>query len=171
MPIEPPAAVKPRLRGVVHHYAFFASLCAGGLLVVLAPTAHVRWPTGIYALSLSGLLGVSTLFHRVTWSVGARRWMARLDHAMIGVLIAGTYTPFGALGGSTVTAAGLVPVVWLGALGSAAMHLLWIDAPKALSAVSYVLLGWVGVVGFPDLVRSFGWAPPMLLIIKIKKTT
>jgi hemolysin III len=155
--------VKPSLRGVVHHYAFFASLLTGAWLVAVAPTARERWPTAVYVCSLSALLGVSALFHRVTWSVPARRWMARLDHAMIGVLIAGTYTPFGALGRSGVVAAGLVPVVWGGALGSALLHLAWIDAPKPLSAICYILLGWVGIAGAPDLVRSFGWTPLLLL--------
>ena len=145
--LAPP--VKPRLRGVVHHYAFFASLVTGGILVALVPTARAVWPASIYALSLSALLGVSALFQRVTWSVPARRWMARLDHAMIGVLIAGTYTPFGLLGIPGGIAAWLVGVVWLGAFGSAALHLLWLDAPKQVSAALYCGLGWVGIAGVP----------------------
>src|SRR5262245_11907832 len=88
---------KPRWRGVLHHYAFLASLISGAALVLGAPTRQAVVVAAVYGGSLSALLGVSALFHRVTWSQRARRWMGRLDHSMIGVLIAGTYTPFGVL--------------------------------------------------------------------------
>lgn len=160
--LAPP--VKPRLRGVVHHYAFYASLIFGAVLMALAPTSYVAAMVAIYAASLSALLGVSALFHRVTWSVNARRWMGRLDHAMIGVLIAGTYTPFGALGVRGSMSHGLLGVVWCGALASAALHLLWIDAPKALSAALYCVLGWAGLFAVPSLIQAFGLTPPLLLL-------
>jgi hemolysin III len=118
----------------------------------------------IYGASLSALLGVSALYHRVTWSPAARRWMARLDHSMINVLIAGTYTPFGVLGVPGALATTLLSVVWGGALVSILLHLLWLDAPKWLSAALYVVLGWVGVAAMPTLVETSGWTPTVLLL-------
>src|SRR5580698_10155958 len=85
--------VKPRLRGVSHQYAFFVSLVCGVGRILGASDGRARVAASIYAVAVSGLLGTSALYHRVTWRPGPRRWMKRLDHSMIFVLIAGTYTP------------------------------------------------------------------------------
>ena len=165
MPSSALPGERPRLRGVVHHYAFFASLLTGGVLVALAPTSRRLWAAAIYAASLSALLGVSALYHRTTWSPAGRRWMGRLDHSMIHVLIAGTYTPFGMLALSDTLAAFLLRVAWGGAAAGIALHVLWLDAPKWLSACVYVAMGWVGVAAMPSLVRQAGWTPTSLLLV------
>jgi hemolysin III len=151
-------AERPKLRGVLHHYAFYGSLVSGAVLVACAPSRRTLVAL-IYGASLSALLGVSALYHRVTWSVAARRRMGRLDHSMINVLIAGTYTPFGvvALSGT------LVAIIWVGAVLNIVLHVLWLDAPKWLSAITYLVLGWVGVAAMPALVVTAGWAPTALL--------
>jgi len=90
------ARSKPRLRGVSHEWAFFISLASGGARVLTAPSGRAAAVAGIYAGSLSALLGVSALYHRINWRrPEIRRWMRRLDHSMIFLLIAGTVTPFG----------------------------------------------------------------------------
>jgi len=159
-----PDVTKPLLRGVIHHYAFFASLAAGVLLLTLAPTGRALAAVAAYGFSLSALLGASALFHRVTWSDRARRWMGRLDHSMISMLIAGTYTPVGVLAVSGTIAAVLLGIVWGGALAGIALHVLWVDMPKWLSALLYVALGWVGVVATPQLVENAGWTVAALLL-------
>ena len=161
---QPLESMRPRLRGVLHHYAFLVSLVSGAALIALAPNRIAGLAAAVYGASLSGLLGVSALFHRVTWSKRARRWMARLDHSMISVLIAGTYTPFGVIGLSGTFAIVLLALVWLGALVNIVLHVVWIDAPKWVSAASYVLLGWVGVVATPDLMVHAGWTATALLV-------
>jgi len=157
------APSKPRLRGVLHHYAFFVSLVTGAVLLAFAPDRRALVAAGVYGVSLSALLGVSALYHRPTWSVPARRWMGRLDHSMISVLIAGTYTPFGMLAISGTFAALLLGVIWGGALASIVLHVVWIDLPKWLSASLYVVLGWVGIAAMPDLVDHAGWTVTALL--------
>ena len=93
---------------------------------------------------------MSAIYHRVNWvSAGARRWMRRLDHSMIFLLIAGTYTPFALLALHGTLATAILIAVWAGALGGIVLNLVWIDAPKWLTAVVYVALGWVAVVAFP----------------------
>lgn len=159
------APTKPQLRGVLHHYAFLASLVAGVVLFVLAPTPRASLAAGIYSASLSALLGTSALYHRVTWSVSARRWMGRLDHSMISVLIAGTFTPFAMVAIPGPFAPVLLEVLWAGALASIALHVLWFDAPKGLSAALYLLLGWVGVVALPQVVSHVGWTVGGLLLL------
>src|SRR5438128_2771921 len=148
--------VKPRLRGVSHEYAFFVSLVAGAALIFAAPSARAAFAAAVYALSLSALFGVSALYHGVTWSVPVRRWMRRLDHSMIFLLIAGTYTPFGLLALSGTLAVVVLAVVWSGALVGMALNLIWIDAPKWFSAMVYTSLGWVAIVALPQLVSHIG---------------
>src|SRR5690242_10660961 len=126
------ALLKPRLRGVLHEWAFYASLVTGIVLVVLADGAAGHLVATLYALSVSGVLGVSALYHRVSWSAAARRRMRRLDHSMIFLLIAGSYTPVAVLVLSGPIATGVLVAVWTGALAGVAMKLLWIDAPKWL---------------------------------------
>ena len=108
--------VKPRLRGVSHQWAFFVALVAGAVLVIAAPAGRATLAAAIYAISVAGLFGASALYHRVDWkSVGARRWMRRLDHSMIFVLIAGTYTPFALLVLDGGLARAILIAVWGGA--------------------------------------------------------
>ena len=76
-----------------HQYAFFVSLACGAALIAARPAGRATTAAAIYAGAVSALLGTSALYHRVTWRPRARRWMRRLDHSMIFVLIAGTYTP------------------------------------------------------------------------------
>jgi hemolysin III len=148
---------KPRLRGVSHQWAFFCSLVTGAALVVAAPAGRATVASAIYAASVAALFGTSALYHRVTWPTpAARRWMRRLDHSMIFLLIAGTYTPFALLVLEGTLATVILVVVWAGALGGILLKLVWIDAPKPLVATLYVLLGWVAVIAFPDLVQGLG---------------
>jgi hemolysin III len=147
---------KPRLRGVIHQWAFFVAVVLGAVLVTFAPAGEARTATLVYALAVCGLFGVSALYHRVTWPPRARRWMRRLDHSMIFVLIAGTYTPFALLALHGPLATAILVSVWAGAAAGVLMKLVWIDAPKWLVAATYVILGWVAVAAFPQLATSLG---------------
>jgi len=156
-PLPKPQIPKPRLRGVSHQWAFYFSLVAGLALVLAAPDGRARLAAAIYAVSVAALFGTSALYHRVTWaSQSARRWMRRLDHSMIFLLIAGTYTPFALLVLDGTLAIVILVVVWGGALGGIVLKLVWIDAPKPLVAMLYVMLGWVAVAAFPDLLDGLG---------------
>jgi hemolysin III len=149
--------VKPRLRGVSHEYAFFVSLACGIALILAASDGRARFAACVYAVAVSALLGTSALYHRVTWRPRARRWMRRLDHSMIFVLIAGTYTPVALLALHGSLARTILVVVWVGALGGVIFKLAWIDAPKWLLAGIYVALGWVSIAIFGELPAAIGW--------------
>jgi hemolysin III len=160
-----PRLAKPRLRGVSHQWAFFVSCVIGAALVVAAPAGQPRLAAAIYALSVTLLFGVSALYHRITWaSAAARRWMRRLDHSAIFVLIAGSYTPFALLVLDGPIATVILVVVWAGALGGILLNLVWIDAPKLLAAIVYVALGWVAVAAFPDLLDELGVSGTALVV-------
>jgi len=158
-------AARPRLRGVLHQYAFLASLVTGPLLARFAPSGRAVLAAVLYAASLSALFGVSALYHRVTWSVRARRWMGRLDHAMIYVLIAGSFAPVGMLVLSGRLAVILTAVIWGGAACGIGFHVLWLDAPKWLTAAVYVVLGWTGTIAVPELTAQIGWMATTLFVL------
>jgi hemolysin III len=143
--------VKPRLRGVSHQYAFYVALAAGAALVVLARGGEARVAALVYAFSLAAMFGASALYHRIDWSPRPRAWLRRLDHSMIFVLVAGTYTPFALLVLAPVLGWTVLGVVWGGALAGVVISLVWIDAPRWLTAVLYVALGWASVVTMPQL--------------------
>ncbi len=150
---------KPLLRGVFHQWAFAVSLVAGVSLVLEAGSVRARLAVGVYALSVAALFGTSALYHRVDWrTLGARRWMRRLDHTMIFVLIAGSYTPFGLLVLRGTVAEVILITVWSAALAGAVFKLLWIDAPGWLIATLYIAIGWIAVIAMPDLVARLGIA-------------
>ena len=136
-----PDVPRPRFRGVFHQYAFFASLITGAVLVLVAPTRKATTAAAIYAASVSGLFGASALYHRVMWRPATRRWMRRLDHSMIFVLIAGTYTPFALLVLHGTLATAVLGIVWGGAAAGVLLKLVWVDAPKWLMAGIYLALG------------------------------
>jgi hemolysin III len=150
-------AVKPRLRGVSHQWAFVAAIALGIVLVVAAPPGRATLAAAIYASTVIAMFGVSALYHRHTWiSATARRWMRRLDHSMIFLLIAGTYTPFALLVLDGSLADAILIAVWGGALAGIVLELLWVDAPRWLTALVYVVLGWVAIAAFPELVSEIG---------------
>ncbi|MCW3069761.1 MAG: channel protein hemolysin family [Solirubrobacterales bacterium] len=149
--------VKPRLRGVSHQYAFFVSLACGVGLILAASGGRARLAAAVYAIAVSALLGTSALYHRVNWRPTARRWMRRLDHSMIFVLIAGTYTPVALLALKGALASTILLVLWAGALGGVIFKIAWIDAPKWLFAAVYAALGLVTAAVFGELPAAIGW--------------
>jgi hemolysin III len=162
----PDPSLKPRLRGVLHQWAFAASLAGGIVLVLEAESSRARVAMTIYALSVAALFGTSALYHRVQWrTLAARRWMRRLDHTMIFVLIAGSYTPFGLLVLRGTLGTVILAAVWSAALAGAVFKLLWIDAPGWLIAASYVAIGWIAVVVMPELLGRLGVVAVAVLIL------
>ena len=159
-------ALKPRLRGVSHAWAFFVSLVLGVALVLVARNGPALAAAVIYAVSVAALFGTSATYHRTNWrTLSARRWMRRLDHSMIFVLIAGTYTPFAlvALDGTLATV--ILIVVWSGAVAGVVLQLAWVDAPRLLTAAVYVAIGWVALASFPQMLDKVGITGTVLVAV------
>jgi hemolysin III len=148
--------VKPRMRGWLHTYAAAISLVTGTALITVAVTlgrTNAGWSTSVYAATVSLLFGTSALYHRRGWSPRAHQLMKRLDHSMIFIFIAGTYTPFAALTLPKTSSIAVLVVVWTGALFGVAVQTSWPDAPRALSVPLYGTLGWVAVFVVPELLH------------------
>ena len=155
---------KPLMRGWLHLMWFEASLVAGTLLVVA--TNGVRQVVGvaIYAGCLSGLFGVSALYHRGNWGPVASHILQRADHVMIFLLIAGTATPVFLL--AVPGTYGLVCLVGLWSLTAAAlgMHLVRMNAPEVLVGGVFIALGALNALALPALWAN-GGAPAAILVI------
>ena len=156
--------IKPRGRGVSHEWAFFLSLGLGAALIVAAEGTKATVAAAIYAASLSALFGVSALYHRINWRrPEIRRWMRRLDHTMIFMLIAGTITPFTLLLLDGTFAKALLISVWAAALAGIVVELIWLDAPKWLAAIVYSAVGLIGAVAYPEIVSKAGLGAALLI--------
>lgn len=152
---EPSLLVKPRLRGALHQSAAWFALGAGSVLVALAPTQRAALAAAVYSLSLIALFAVSAVYHRVQWATDhARALMRRADHASIFILIAGTYTPVALFGLRDDAGRRLLLLIWCSAIAGVILSLVWVKAPKALTAAIAVAVGWMIVPYFAQ-VRLF----------------
>lgn len=160
------AEMKPRLRGWLHAYAAGISIVTG--IVLIAVTAATKSRTAgisvsIYAATVTMLFGTSALYHRLNWSDRARKIMKQLDHSMIFIFIAGSYTPMAALLLPHDKAVTILLVVWIGALFGVVLQTVWPQAPRWLSAPCYLALGWVAIFILPDLLHTAGVAALVLI--------
>lgn len=157
------------MRGWIHLWSLVLAGAAGAALIALAASTvsgRAAAGTSIYVATVLGLFGVSALYHRKTWrSVGARTWMRRLDHSMIFLFIAGTYTPLAMLAMQPTTGALVLAIVWGGALGGVALKLAWPNGPRWVGVPVYVALGWVAVFVLPDLLANAGVSVLVLLVV------
>ena len=156
--------VKPRLRGVFHEGGFYAAILLAVPLALMAEPGRGRVSAIVFSACLAGCFGASALYHRPTWQPVARSWFARLDHAGIYLLIAGTYTPIGLIIMSRAWAIPVLSVVYAGAAAAILLKLFWVKAPKALSAILGLALGWIGVVAYSQI-GKIGVAGIALILI------
>jgi hemolysin III len=163
-PSTPPTA-KPKLRGWLHAVMFPLALAAGIVLVALAGTTEARVASAIFAISAALLFGTSAMFHRGNWSPRVHRFLRRMDHSNIFLIIAGTYTPFAVLLLPSSEGRTLLWIVWVGALAGVAFRVFWVSAPRWLYTPIYVALGWVAVFYLPDFVRRGGAAVVALILV------
>jgi hemolysin III len=160
----PELAGRPRLRGRLHQAAFFVAIPAGIVLIALSHTAAARTAAAVYAASLAGVFGVSGTYHHHDWGARALRWLKRLDHSMIFMLIAGTCTPVALLVLRKPWSIVLLSVVWAGAAVGIALKMLRIEGFAALTGGLYIGLGWMVLLLGPQLVHRLGDAPLLLLL-------
>ena len=116
----------------------------------------------IYAVSLILLYAASTTYHTFNKSRKVNTILKKIDHMMISVLIAGSYTPICllVLGGKTGLI--LLTIVWAFAIAGILIKAFWVFCPKWVSSVLYIGMGWTCVLAFTQLLNSlspvaFGW--------------
>ena len=147
---------RPRLRGWIHVASFVLFLLAMPILFVRSPSTGATIALSVYAISILSLFGVSALFHRVRWGEVGRRRMRRLDHSTIFFAIAGSYTAVAGLCLMGTTRISILLLVWLGGLAGVVVRQVWLDAPKWVIAIPYIVVGWSALIVLPQLVHSLG---------------
>jgi hemolysin III len=157
-------AVKPRFRGVSHQVAFFVAIAATAVLVAFSPTRLSARSALVFGTTLVALFGISALYHRIDWQPVARKRMRRLDHAAIFTLIAGGYTPLFALVPSAHGGHGALLAIWIGAAIGVAKSLFWPGAPKWVTALFCVGLGWAVIGQVAERAPLVGWTTLGMLV-------
>jgi len=155
---------KPRFRGRIHQVAFFFSIPAGMILIVLADGPAATTVAAVYAVSLTAVFGASAAYHRGTWTEPARRWMKRLDHSMIFVLIAASYTPVAVLVLGGTWEAVLLALAWTGAVVGVTIKMARPDGLNVIGSILYMGLGWLAVIALPELLARMTAAESILMV-------
>lgn len=159
-----PAEERPTWRGWLHVGAFMLSIPAGVLLILAADHASARVAASIYAASLLLGFGTSAGYHRLARRERTQAIMQRLDHSMIFVLIAGSYTPVCLLGLPTSWGIPLLCVVWSFAAVGILVKQFAFERFKVLEYSLYPILGWILVVAAPALLRNMSPVELSLLL-------
>ena len=156
--------VKPRWRGASHEVAAIVFPVLGAILVAVAHTTAARWAALAYTAGVTAMYATSACYHRGNWNPSVRRRLRRLDHSMILVGIAATYTPIAVVGLDARSARILLGVVWPLALTGIVVQMLWLNAPRWLVAGLYVVIGWTALAFAPLLWRRLGVATFSLIV-------
>jgi hemolysin III len=164
---EPPAAeafydarrgvyyAKPAWRGWLHLLWFEVSLVFGTLLLVQAHGATAITASAVYAASVSGMFGISALYHRGTWSAA---WRGRLQ------LIAGTATPAFLLTVRSTLGLACLIAMWALTVTAAAIRMARMRTPELVAGTMFVGLGWLAGVALPWVWARAGVTPAVLML-------
>lgn len=155
---------RPRWRGRLHFGSFLLSLPVAVALVLLADSLTAAFSLAVYGLSLAALFGTSASYHLLARSERAQRIMRRLDHSMIFVKIAGTYTPVCVLAMPPAWGRPILVAIWsFAALG---VTVKVFAGPELLrwSNVLYIAFGWVAIIALPVIITSLNPVELALLV-------
>ncbi len=138
-----PKSTKPLLRGYLHQEAFFVSLGVGIVMMAQSRWGYPFLASAIYVLGLLLMFGISAIYHRPHWQPKQRAFMKRLDHSSIFIQIASTFTPLCLLALPSEVGNRLLIIIWSVALLGILQSIFWVKAPKYVTALLYVAMGWI----------------------------
>jgi hemolysin III len=150
---------------ITHFIGMLMAIFAAFPLLIKAahePSRIYLISLAIYAVSLIFLYAASTTYHTFDLSERVNTILKKIDHMMIFVLIAGSYTPICLIVLKGPVGYFLFALVWAIALIGIIVKICWITCPKWFSSVLYISMGWVCVLAFTQIVNSlspaaFGW--------------
>lgn len=148
---------KDPISGLTHFFGIVLSII--GLVVLTMNSINPLRPwhllTGIvFGSGMIMLYTASTLYHWLDLSEKGNLWLRKLDHMMIFILIAASYTPFCLIPLRGPWGWSIFAAVWGLAVLGLLFKIFWMDAPRRLSTGLYVLMGWVAVIGIKALIES-----------------
>ena len=151
---------RPRWRGRIHAIAVVVTIPAGSILTLVTPAGTARLAVGIYALSLLALYSTSASYHLFTRSLKGQRTMQQLDHAMVYVLIAGSYTPVCLLALPRKVGVPFLLAIWVAAAVGMGLKLTW--KAKRVGHALYLIIGWAALVILPWAYHRAGFTSLLL---------
>lgn len=154
------ATLKDPFSALSHLTGALLSALGLTLLVTCAALYASVWHVAsfaVYGAAMVLLYTSSGLYHALRLSERGTRRMRRLDHIMIYLLIAGTYTPVCLVPLRGPWGFGLLATVWTLALAGIVCKLFWLEAPRWLSTALYLGLGWLALVAVYPLVKGLPW--------------
>ncbi|TAK67784.1 MAG: hypothetical protein EPO22_02605 [Dehalococcoidia bacterium] len=154
---------RPMMRGVLHLAVAFVAPFGLVLLLLLADSPKRYVGASIFATSLLLLYASSANYHLAPWPDRLHDVWKRVDHSMIFVLIAGTYTPFCLVVLDNAWGIPMLSVIWSLAAGGALLKTIWPHAPRWLGVGLYMALGWIGIIPVVQVVSSL--APLAILLL------
>ncbi len=154
---------RSRWRGRIHAGAVCAAVPAGVALIVFAEGATAITAVAVYVASLVLLFGTSASYHMLARTRGAQLVMQRLDHSMVYVLIAGTYTPVCLLALPGELGVVMLCVVWGVAVLGILLKSLW--RARVFSSILYLVLGWIVILVLPWAYHMIGLVPLALYAV------
>ena len=155
---------KPKLRGYLHQEAFFVALGACAVMISRSSSTMTFVASIVYSLGLLILFGISAIYHRPQWEPEPRKLLKRLDHSAIFILIAGTVTPICLLALPEKEGFQFLTLNWVVAFAGVMQSIFWVKAPKYVTAILYVTMGWLAVPYLSDLKASLGIDKVILIL-------
>ena len=151
------------LRGFLHGAAAAAALGGAGMLAVRALERRHLVAGLVFGLSLAAMFTISSLYHSVAWRAQRRLFMQRLDHSMIFLVVAATFTPFGVVVLDGWLRPLLLGLVWTGAIVGIALKFALPRVKTGLSVAIQHTMGWISLVAMPLIWRRVG--PGAVLLV------
>lgn len=160
--------IKDPVSALTHFIAFLTAIPITILLVYKAGIYNRAWyivSSVIFGISLMALYGASTLYHWLCVDKYKERILRKIDHMMIFVLIAGTYTPVCLINLRGKWGYLLLGIIWSLAIGGIILKAFWLEAPRWLSTVLYVIMGWTVLIAFYPLTQVVSKSGITLLVL------
>ena len=154
---------RPRWRGRIHAVAVGVTIPAGIILTLVTPVGLPRVAVFVYVASLLALFSTSASYHLFTRTQRAQRTMRQLDHAMVYVLIAGTYTPVCLLALPRTIGVTFLIGIWCAALLGIALKITW--RAHKVSGAMYLIIGWAALIILPWAYHRAGFASLLLFAL------
>jgi hemolysin III len=155
---------RPRWRGRLHQAGFILALPAGVLLIASSRSGTARVSAAMFVASLLALFGASATYHVGNWAPAVKARLQRLDHAMIFVLIAGSYTPITLLALGRTWGITFLVLAWTIAVGGAVLAIWHIDTIHRYAAYIYIGFGWLLVLALPAVLHALTTTELALLV-------
>ncbi len=154
---------RPRWRGRIHGGAVAVTLPAGIILTLVTPSGLARVAVFVYVASLLALFSTSASYHLFTRTQRAQRTMRQLDHAMVYVLIAGTYTPVCLLALPRTIGVVFLVGIWCAALIGIVLKITW--RAHKVSGAMYLIIGWAALIILPWAYHRAGFTSLLLFAL------